>query len=129
MTIKELAGKLPYLCDSKNAERESEIIKFQFNDEINNENSTFHKNEIDLKKPFNRLKTVIFTGKLKKVLHCKNICKFVLLNHYKIKHNEKQWNFKLFILKAKLFIGEIINPSIKKEVSIKELKTISEWDG
>jgi len=130
MTIREMIGKIPYLCKSKNAAREVEIMKFQFDDELSNPNSVFNKNELDLKKPYNRLKTVVFTGKFLKVWHCKNIAKLLLLNHYKKEHNENKYDKKIKGLKVVITIGEIINPDIKKEIPLKEVLTSrSEWDG
>lgn len=128
MTIKEIAGRIPYWCKSKNAEREANILKYQIEEEISNPNSVFNKNEKDKKKPFNRLKTAfIFTGKWYKVLHCKNICKLILLLHYKNKHNEFQWDSKIEVLKTKVAIGEVFNQDIKNELPLEKIVENSEW--
>jgi hypothetical protein len=129
MNVREIVRKVPYLCKSKNADRESVINEFQFNDELNKPNSVFAKNKLDLKKPYNRLKTVVLTGKFLKVWHCKNIAKLLLLNHYKKEHNENKYNGKIIGLKAAIAIGEVLNPEIKKEIPLKEITTKSEWDG
>jgi hypothetical protein len=129
MHVKEFLPLMPYLCNSKNAEREFNIIKYQYNDELTNVSSVFHKNKVDAKKPFNRLKTAfIFTGNIFKVNHCKNICKLLLLLHYKNEHKENQWDNKIKVLKIKVLVGGIINPSIAEVMPLENILS-ARWDG
>lgn len=128
MSKEVFIGKIPFLTKSKNAFRESDLMLYQYKIEIDNINGLYSRNELDKIKPFNRLKTAfIFTGETLKVWHCKNLLKFMLLMHYKKEHNETQWDNKINILKAKLVVYEVINPEIKKEMSVASIEADSRW--
>jgi len=129
MQVKEFLPMIPFLCDSKNALRESDIIEYQYNKELKESKGIYSRNAIDRFKPYNRLKTAfIFTGNIFKVNHCKNICKLLLLLHYKNDHKENQWDNKIRVLKVKVKIGEIINPYIAEVMPLETIVS-ARWDG
>ena len=127
--IKNFFVQMPYLCGSSNADRFSDLIKYQYECELKDKNSVYAKNSLDSINPINRLETAfIFNGYPDKIEYCKKLAELILLLHYRKEHKEEQWETRITSLTGELQSLESDNKDISEVLSIEDALVLG-WEG
>lgn len=132
MDAKKFLVQIPRLCHAPNAERFARMIELQYDDEMDDKNSVFARNTIDVENPYNRMETIFcFRGDYGRIQHCHGLVALMGLKHYRDQHGEKRWDADIAALETSTRQTEPLYPDIAAVMSVDEIMSEKSetWNG
>lgn len=126
---KDFIFNFPAACGAKNPSRESRLAELVFNDELNNPDSPFKRNALDVENSDNRLDVLFrFEGGEGAKMQCKRLVRIMELNHYKKHHADNTVNAELDRLIVDAVAEESDYPQVKAMLTVDEAVAADTWN-